>query len=83
MHVQWLVNIDYEYYFNLLKFNLGSLKELPLVQAFIVLYVNDINCGISYKLQLFADDCFLYFTINSQNDHLYLQSDLDSWRGAS
>ena len=42
-----------------------------------LLYINDINCGISSKLQLFADDCILYRTINGQNDHFHLQTDLD------
>ena len=50
----------------------------PGLYCSLFTYVNDINCGISYKLQLFADDCILYYTINSQNDYLYLQSDLDS-----
>ena len=42
-----------------------------------LLYINDINCGISSKLRLFADDCILYRTINDQNNHLHLQTDLD------
>ena len=42
-----------------------------------LLYINDINCGISSKLRLFADDCILYRTISDQNDHFHLQTDLD------
>ena len=42
-----------------------------------LLYINDINCGISSKLRLFADDCILYRSINDQNDHFHLQIDLD------
>ena len=42
-----------------------------------LLYINDINCRISSKLRLFADDCILYRTINGQNDHFHLQTDLD------
>ena len=42
-----------------------------------LLYINDINCGISSKLRLFADDCILYRSINDQNDHFHLQTDLD------
>ena len=46
----------------------------PLI---FLLYINDINSSVSSKLRLFADDCILYCTINSYNDNLYLQSDLD------
>ena len=58
------------------KFNLGFLKELSLPLMFL-LYINDINCGISSKLRLFTDDCILYCTINGQNDHFHLQADLN------
>ena len=46
----------------------------PLI---FLLYINDINSGVSSKLRLFADDCILYRTIISQDDNLCLQSDLD------
>ena len=46
----------------------------PLI---FLLYINDINSGVSSKLRLFADDCILYRTIISQDDNLHLQSDLD------
>jgi len=42
-----------------------------------LLYINDINCGISSQLQLFADDCILYHTINNEQDKLLLQHDLN------
>ena len=42
-----------------------------------LLYINDIKCGISSHLKLFADDCILYRTINSQQDQLLLQHDLN------
>ena len=42
-----------------------------------LLYINDIKCGISSLLKLFADDCILYRTINSHQDQLLLQHDLN------
>ena len=42
-----------------------------------LLYINDIGQGISSKIKLFADDCLLYREINSIDDALVLQSDLD------
>ena len=42
-----------------------------------LLYINDIKCGTSSHLKLFADDCVLNRTINSQQDHLLLQHDLN------
>ena len=42
-----------------------------------LLYINDIATGISSPLRLFADDCLLYRTINSIEDSLILQKDLE------
>ena len=42
-----------------------------------LLYINDIAIGIPSPLHLFADDCLLYRTINSIEDSLILQKDLD------
>ena len=47
-----------------------------------LLYVNDITNYINAKLRLFADDCTLYSEIQSSQDCLSLQNDLDqlsSW----
>ena len=41
-----------------------------------LLYINDINNNISSSLRLFADDCIIYRTIKSEQDHLQLQQDL-------
>ena len=38
--------------------------------------INDINNNISSSLRLFADDCIIYRTIKSEQDHLQLQQDL-------
>ena len=42
-----------------------------------LLYINDIADGLSSPLRLFADDCLLYRTINSEEDAIQLQNDLD------
>ena len=42
-----------------------------------LLYINDIATGISSPLRLFADDCLLYRSINSTEDSLILQKDLE------
>ena len=43
----------------------------------ILLYINDINVGISSSLRLFADDCVLYRIIESDQDQNCLQLDLN------
>ena len=55
----------------------GVPQETVLGSLLLLLYIDDINSGVSSKLRLFADDCILYHTINSPNDNLNLQSDLD------
>ena len=47
---------------------LGPVMFLP--------YINDINNNVSSSLRLFADDCIIYRTIKSEQDHLQLQQDL-------
>ena len=42
-----------------------------------LLYINDITTNISSPLRLFADDCLLYNTINSQEDTDMLQQGLN------
>ena len=59
------------------KVQSGIPQGTVLGPLMFLLYINDINFGISTKLQLFADDCILYCTINSPNDNnLNLQSNL-------
>jgi len=40
-------------------------------------YINDITQGINSPLRLFADDCLLYRVINSMEDTIRLQEDLN------
>jgi len=42
-----------------------------------LLYINDITQGINSPLRLFADDCLLYRVINSMEDTVRLQEDLN------
>ena len=51
-------------------------------RSFIKHYINDITKCINANLRLFADDCILYSEIQSSQDCLSLQNDLDqlsSW----
>ena len=42
-----------------------------------LLYINDITTNIKSPLRIFADDCLLYRVINSPEDTIILQQDLD------
>ena len=39
-------------------------------------HINDLPLSVTSKVRLFADDCLLYRTITSQQDHIALQKDL-------
>ena len=43
-----------------------------------LLYINDISTNIHSPLRLFADDCLLYRVINTEQDALQLQQDLNT-----
>ena len=42
-----------------------------------LMFINDLPHNIASGIKLFADDCVLYRPINSTDDHLALQRDLD------
>ena len=47
-----------------------------------LIYINDIQSGISSRMRLFADDSVIYRSIDTNNDHLALRDDLarlDQW----
>ena len=47
-----------------------------------LLHINDLPSIVSSKVRLFADDCFIYRQITSNNDQIELQRDLyllESW----
>ena len=55
---------------NFVQVQSGVPQGTVLGPLMFLLYINDIKCGISSHLKLFADDCILYRTINSQQDQL-------------
>jgi hypothetical protein len=46
-----------------------------VVPLMFLLYVNDIGDGVNSEVKLFADDCLLYRTIESESDTKQLQED--------
>jgi hypothetical protein len=42
-----------------------------------LIYINDIACGLSSNIRLFADDCILYRVINNNTDCESLQTDFN------
>ena len=62
------------------KINVGSgvPQGTVLGPMLFLVYINDLPEGIKSKLRLFADDSYLYRTINSAKDTVELQEDLNS-----
>jgi hypothetical protein len=46
------------------------------MRMMFLLYVNDVGEGVNSEVKLFADDCLLYRTIESESDTKQLQEDL-------
>ena len=42
-----------------------------------LLYINDITNGLTSNIRLFADDCIIYRTIETREDSIHLQEDLN------
>ena len=43
-----------------------------------LIYINDIAENINSNIRLFADDCVVYQQIDSPQDHVILQEDLNN-----
>ena len=49
-----------------------------LGQLLLLCHINNLPDCVKSKVRLFADDCLLHRTINSQSDHLTFQKDLEA-----
>ena len=54
----------------------GVPKGTSLSPLLFLCHINDLPDSVKSHVRLFADDCLLYRTINSFEDHLILQNDL-------
>ena len=66
---------------HLLQFHLACPREVCWVH-FYFCYINDITCGVSSSIKLYADDILIYRIINTEDDCKMLQRDLNllqSW----
>ena len=67
---------------DLLEFVLSILSGIPqgtvLGPLLFLCHINDLSLGVDSKITLFADDCLIYREINSIEDKVQLQKDLDS-----
>ena len=61
-----------------LKVLSGVPQGTVLGPLMFLLYINDISTGIGSSIRLFADDCVLYRTIKTTEDHDHLQEDLNT-----
>ena len=67
---------------DLLEFVLSILSGIPqgtvLGPLLFLCHINDLPLSVDSKITLFADDCLIYREINSIEDKVQLQEDLDS-----
>ena len=57
---------------------LQLVRFVLLRRTVFLLHINDLPNCVSFQVRLFADDCRVYRTVNSVQDQLQLQQDLDS-----
>ena len=62
---------------NKTKTNNKTSKEVKNARSNSLIYINDIAENINSNICLFADDCVVYNQIDSLQDHLILQEDLN------
>ena len=59
------------------KVTLGVPQGTVLGPLIFLLFINDIHENLDSTLRLFADDASLYRSINTMNDSVILQNDID------
>jgi hypothetical protein len=56
----------------------GVPQGTVLGPTLFLVYINDIAANISSTIRLFADDCVVYRAVQSKEDHIILQKDLNT-----
>ena len=62
---------------NVVPVSFGVPQGTVLGPLLFLFSINDLNESITSSVKLFADDCLVYSTIDSSNDAIQLQEDLD------
>ena len=65
-------------YSNFLHVDSGIPQGTVLGPLLFLCHINDLPLSVDSKIRLFADDCLIYREINSIEDKVQLQKDLDS-----
>ena len=61
----------------LVRVESGVPQGTVLGPLMFLLYINDITNGLTSNIRLFADDCIIYRTIETREDSIHLQEDLN------
>ena len=64
-------------YSNFVHVDSGIPQGTVLGPLLFLCHINDLPLSVDRKIRLFADDCLIYREINSIEDKVQLQKDLD------
>ena len=67
-----------EIFFDSVTVDSGVPQGTVLGPLLFLCHINNLPDCVKSQVRLFADDCLLYRTINSQSDHLTFQKDLEA-----